>query len=116
MWDKKFGVNLTRLAPGAQSALLHRHSVQEEFIFILEGQPSLVTDVDEFQLQPGMCAGFTPDGVAHKLINRTSSDVIYLEIGDRTEGDKVHYPNDDLVAVFDSNGQWQFSRKNGEFY
>ncbi|KTD55575.1 Cupin domain protein [Legionella santicrucis] len=113
---KKFGINLTRLAPGAQSALLHRHSLQEEFIFILEGQPLLVTDIDELQLQPGMCAGFTPDGVAHKLVNRTSDDVIYLEIGDRTEGDKVNYPHDDLVAIFDTNGQWQFSRKNGESY
>jgi uncharacterized cupin superfamily protein len=113
---KHFGVNLTRLAPGAQSALLHRHAVQEEFIFILEGNPSLVTEHDEIELQPGECAGFTPDGVAHQLVNRTSSDVVYLEIGDRREGDQVSYPSDDLVAVSDSNGQWRFSHKNGDPY
>src|SRR5258706_9169209 len=53
-----FGVNLTRLTPGAVSALLHAHSRQDEFIYILEGQPTLVTDAGETPLGPGMCAGF----------------------------------------------------------
>jgi uncharacterized cupin superfamily protein len=113
---KNFGVNLTRLAPGSQSALLHRHKLQEEFIFILEGQPTLVTESSEIQLRPGMCAGFTLDGVAHKLVNNTSIEVVYLEIGDRTKGDQVSYPADDLVAVFDTDGQWRFTHKDGKPY
>ena len=113
---RNFGINLTRLAPGSQSALLHKHTLQEEFIFILEGQPILVTETDEIQLQPGMCAGFTPEGVSHKLVNRTASDVVYLEVGDRIKGDEVSYPADDLVGIFDSNGQWRFTHKNGESY
>ncbi|OGT52788.1 MAG: cupin [Gammaproteobacteria bacterium RIFCSPHIGHO2_12_FULL_42_13] len=113
---KNFGVNLTQLAPGSQSALLHKHNLQEEFIFILEGQPTLVTEFDEIQLHPGMCAGFTPDGSAHQLINRTSNNVVYLEIGDRTKGDEVSYPADDLVAVFGSDSQWHFTHKNGKPY
>lgn len=110
---KNFGVNLTRLAPGAQSALLHKHKLQEEFIFILEGQPTLVTETDEIQLHPGMCAGFTQDGTAHQLVNQTSDDVVYLEVGDRTKGDEVSYPADDLIAVFGSDDQWHFRHKNG---
>src|SRR4028118_63097 len=55
---KNFGVNLTRLAPGAQSALLHRHSRQDEFVYVLEGNPTLITDTGETDLSPGMCAGF----------------------------------------------------------
>jgi uncharacterized cupin superfamily protein len=113
---KNFGVNLTCLAPGAQSALLHRHKLQEEFIFIVEGDPILVTDTNEIQLHPGMCAGFTPEGVAHKLVNRTSSDVLYIEVGDRTKGDEVTYPADDLVAVFGADGKWHFTHKNGQPY
>ncbi len=113
---KKFGVNLTKLAPGARSALLHRHSIQEEFIYILEGKPTLVTDNDEIELQPGMCAGFTPEGPAHYLINKTSEIIVYLEVGDRTPGDKASYPADDLVAVSTGNNQWQFLHKNGEKY
>lgn len=113
---KNFGVNLTRLQPGAQSALLHRHKVQEEFIYILQGQPTLVTETDEIQLHPGMCAGFTPDGVAHQLVNRTASDVVYLEIGDRSKGDEACYPADDLVASFTADGQWHFTHKDGKPY
>lgn len=78
---QKFGVNLTQLAPGARSALLHRHSVQEEFIYILEGNPTLFTEADKIELKPGMCAGFTPSGNAHYLQNNTPQNVIYLEIG-----------------------------------
>src|SRR3954468_7714295 len=73
---KNFGVNLTRLLPGGESALLHRHSKQDEFIYILQGEPTLVTDVEEVQLSPGMCAGFPAQGVAHQLVNRTAADVV----------------------------------------
>ncbi|EKD71973.1 MAG: hypothetical protein ACD_46C00043G0003 [uncultured bacterium] len=113
---KNFGVNLTRLASGSRSALLHKHKLQEEFIFILEGQPTLVTETNEIQLHPGMCAGFIPGSTAHQLVNRTSSDVVYLEVGDRTKGDEVSYPADDLVAIFGSDDQWHFTHKNGNPY
>ena len=113
---KKFGVNLTSLAPGASSALLHRHKLQEEFVYILKGRPTLNTDKGEIQLQPGMCAGFTPEGVAHQLVNHTSEEVIYLEVGDRTPGDQVTYPNDDLVANMGNDGNWRFCHKDGTLY
>ena len=70
---RNFGVNLTRLLPGGESALLHRHSVQDEFIYVLEGEPTLVTDAGETKLAPGMCAGFPAKGAAHQLVNRTES-------------------------------------------
>jgi uncharacterized cupin superfamily protein len=92
-----FGVNLTRLRPRTQSALRHFHTVQDEFIYILEGEAVLITDGGETELRAGMCAGFKA-GVrdAHHLINRSDKDVVYLEIGDRSEGDEVFYPDDDL--------------------
>jgi uncharacterized cupin superfamily protein len=84
-----FGVNLTRLAPQAISALRHAHTKQDEFVYILEGYPMLCTDEGRTQLSPGMCAGFKAGtGNAHHLINETLEDVLYLEIGDRTAGDK----------------------------
>lgn len=112
-----FGVNLTRLLPGGESALLHRHSLQEEFVYILEGEPTLITEAQEIQLRPGMCAGFAAaQGPAHQLVNRTSADVVYLEIGDRAAGDEATYPNDDIEARFIAPGQWHFVHKNGEPY
>ncbi|MEM8570596.1 MAG: cupin domain-containing protein [Pseudomonadota bacterium] len=112
----KFGVNLTRLAPGAQSALMHVHSEQEELVYILEGHPSLVTPQATVELAPGMCAGFPANGIAHHLVNRTDRFVVYLEIGDRSSGDRVRYPVDDLQAVLGVDGGWVFSRKDGSLY
>lgn len=111
-----FGVNLTRLAPGAQSALRHAHRVQDEFIYILEGTPTLVTDAGETELAPGMCAGFKAGtGDAHHLVNRSAGEVVYLEIGDRLPGDAATYPDDDLQAV-QVDGRWVISHKDGRPY
>ena len=111
-----FGVNLTRLEPGGESALLHRHTKQDEFIFVLEGEPTLVTERGETVLHPGMCAGFPAQGVAHHLVNRTDLDVVILEVGDRSAGDGASYPNDDLQAAQTLTGDWKFTRKDGTDY
>lgn len=114
---KNFGVNLTVLQPGAMSALRHWHGRQDEFVYVLEGRPTLITEEGETQLEPGMCAGF-PAGVAngHHLVNRTAGTVRYLEIGDRSPGDHVNYPDDDLRAELGDDGRWRFLHKNGEAY
>lgn len=111
-----FGVNLTRLAPGALSALRHAHAKQDEFIYILQGHPTLHTNNGQTRLAPGMCAGFPAGaGNAANLINETEEDVVYLEMGDRTPGDTVIYPDDDLQVVM-ADGAWQFQHKDGSSY
>jgi uncharacterized cupin superfamily protein len=111
-----FGVNLTRLAPGGESALRHAHTLQDEFIYVLSGHPTLITDAGETPLEPGMCAGFKAgSGDAHHLVNRTAADVLYLEIGDRGPGDSASYPDDDLCAVAVPGG-WRFAHKDGSPY
>lgn len=111
-----FGVNLTRMVPGSISALRHSHSKQDEFIYILEGTPTLLTESGERQLAPGMCAGFKAgSGGGHQLANRSSEVVVYLEVGDRTAGDSVFYPDDDIEAYLE-NGGWRFRHKNGQPY
>lgn len=112
---RNFGVNLTTLEPGALSALQHLHSRQDEFVYILEGEAVLVAGDDEVVLQAGMCAGFKAGGTSHHLENRSGRSVVYLEIGDRTEGDEVSYPADDLKAVRE-DGAWSFRRKDGTPY
>jgi len=113
---KNFGVNLTTLPPGVISALHHRHSVQDEFIYIVAGEPTMVVGEETQRLQPGMVAGFPANGPAHHLRNDSDSDVVYLEIGDRSPGDRGSYPHDDLVAVLDGDGKWRFTRKDGTSY
>lgn len=111
-----FGVNLTRLAPKAYSSIRHAHSKQDEFIYILEGHPTLLTDEGRTQLAPGMCAGFKAGtGNAHCLVNESEEEVVYLEVGDRNSGDDGSYPDDDLVAKRVGD-KWEFQHKDGRRY
>jgi uncharacterized cupin superfamily protein len=83
---------------------------------VLEGRPTLVTDSGRTPLVPGMCAGFrAASGDAHHLVNETRAEVVYLEIGDRSAGDGVAYPDDDLRAERVA-GQRAFSHKDGTPY
>lgn len=109
---KNFGVNHVRLPPGARSSLRHWHARQDEFVYVIEGTATLVTNAGKMLVPSGHCAGF-PAGQAdgHCLINETDKDVVYLEIGDRAPGDVVAYPDDDLAAKGTSG--WAMTRKDG---
>ena len=113
-----FGVNLTRLAPGAYSGLRHAHAKQDEFVYLLEGEVVLITDAGESVLKAGMCAGFKAGtGNGHHLINRGTTDVHYIEIGDRTAGDAVDYPDDDLKVLKSPDGKSRtLTHKDGTPY
>lgn len=113
---RNFGVNLVHLSPGSMSALHHAHSRQDEFIYVLEGHPTLFQGDATVQLAPGMVAGFPCNGLAHHLENRSDKDCIVLEVGDRSLGDQVTYPCDDLQAVTGENGGWCFTHKDGRPY
>ena len=111
-----FGVNLTTLRPGSASALRHWHAKQDEFVYILEGTPTLYTDDGASVLAPGMCAGFRAGtGNAHHLVNETAEDVVYLEIGDRTPGDSATWPDDDLQLV-EIEGKRRMAHRDGTPY
>lgn len=112
-----FGVNLTRLPPGGLSALRHTHTREDEFIYVIEGEPTLVTNAGETMLRPGMCAGFKAGSQdAHHLLNRTTREVVYLEIGDRNAGDTVVYPDDDIGRALGADGARVFVHKDGRPY
>ena len=113
---RNFGVNLTRLAPGSMSALRHAHAKQDEFVYILEGTPTLYTDEGGQTLRPGMCAGFrSGTGNAHHLVNESKEDVVYLEIGDRTPGESSVWPDDDL-QVIEIDGKKRLAHRDGTPY
>jgi len=110
----QFGVNLSRLKPGAQSSQRHWHANEDEFVYILEGEVVLHEDSGETVLRPGDAAGWkagVPDG--HCLINRSARDVVYLEIGTRAKHERAQYPDVDLMVVRDDNGM-RYTHKSGE--
>lgn len=113
---KNFGVNLTRVGPGAATAFLHSHSRQDEFVYVLQGTPTLRFESDEMKLEPGMCVGFPAGGPAHQLVNESQADVLLLEIGDRGAGDEVRYPTEDLISFMDERGVRHFVHRDGSPY
>jgi len=111
-----FGVNLMRLPPGFASSQRHWHTRQDEFVFVVAGEVVLVTDGGEQRLSAGMAAGFPkgkPDG--HHLVNRSDRDAVLLEVGDRTDGDEVDYPDIDL-AIRWIDGEERLVHKDGTPY
>jgi uncharacterized cupin superfamily protein len=113
----QFGVNLVELPPGCWSSQRHWHSHEDELVYVLEGELTLVTDAGEQVLRAGTAAGFPagkPDG--HHLINRTGRPAVYLEVGTRREDvDEVDYPDIDMAVRQTRDGQ-RFVRKSGEPY
>lgn len=98
------------------SALQHYHSKQDEFVYILSGTATVKLSDEEYEMEAGTCIGF-PAGraVGHCIVNHSQEPVVYLEIGDRTAGDEVEYPQVDLKCVED-NGTWKFLHKDGTLY
>jgi uncharacterized cupin superfamily protein len=115
---KNFGVNLVKLEPGSCSALRHWHSHQDEFIYILEGELTLITDAGAEILKPGMAAGFPANEAnGHHLVNRSSVVAVYLEVGDRTLYDQGTYPDHDLMTQTSPDGNFSgFIHKDGTPY
>ena len=112
----QFGVNLSRLKPGAASSQRHWHQNEDEFVYVLEGELVLCEDGGETVLKPGDAAGWKA-GVqnGHCLINRTSRDAVYLEIGSRAARETANYPDVDMRAERDDKGM-RYVRKDGTPY
>jgi len=112
----QFGVNLTRLKPGAASALRHWHETEDEFVYVLEGEIMLIEDDGTTVLRPGDAAGFKA-GVSngHHLVNKSQRDALYLEVGTRAKRERAHYSDVDLVYDRDESS-FRFSRRSGEPY
>ena len=112
----QFGVNLTRLKPGAQSALRHWHAAEDEFVFVLEGTLVLCENDGETVLKPGDAAAFkagVPNG--HHLVNRTDRDAVFLVVGTRAQRERCHYSEIDLVH--DQEGdRFRLTHKSGAPY
>jgi uncharacterized cupin superfamily protein len=110
----QFGVNLTTLEPGAQSAHRHWHEREDEFIYMLAGELTLVTKDGEQKLKPSMAVAFPAgDKDGHHLINKGAAPATYLEIGTRSKTDDITYPDIDLKAE-KRDGRFHFFTKAGE--
>jgi uncharacterized cupin superfamily protein len=112
----KFGVNLLRLPPGAWSSQRHWHTEADEFVYVLSGEVTLVTDEGPEILKAGDAAGFKAgDANGHCLQNLSATDAIVLEVGSRIASDSAHYSEVDMF-VPGKGGAAQYTRKDGTPY
>src|SRR5260221_12713965 len=83
----QFGVNLCTLPPGTWSSQRHWHTREDELIYVVSGEVTLVTDGGEEVLRAGDSAGFKAgDKNGHTFQNRSLSDVLILEVGTPIDG------------------------------
>lgn len=109
-----FGVNLMTLPPGGWSSQRHWHSDEDEFVYVLEGEVTLVEDDGETLLRAGDCAAFPKaTGNGHHLQNRSSASAVYLEVGSRKPVDVTVCSDIDMMS---SNADGRFVRKDGTPY
>ena len=113
----KVGVNLTTLPPGKESSMRHFHTLEDELVFVLDGEVVLRTDEGDQILTAGMCAGF-PAGKreGHHLMNRSSRPARYLEISNCDPNDSAEYTEVDLAYRRGPDGTAVFTRKDGSSY
>ena len=109
----QFGVNLTTMAPGTWSSQRHWHEREDEFIYVLSGELTLIDDAGEHLLTAGMCAGFKAAvSNGHHLVNKSAGSATYLEIGARSDNERVHYSEADMKGA-KVNGKWVLTKKDG---
>jgi uncharacterized cupin superfamily protein len=112
----QFGVIQVTLQAGAQSALRHWHSLEDEFVYMLSGKLTLITDDGETVLEPGQCIGFKAGRRnAHHLVNQGTATATFLAVGSRVASDNAFYPDDDLLWVERPDGIVP-AHKDGRFY
>lgn len=111
---RDFGVNLMTLPPGGWSSQRHWHSHEDEFVYLLEGEVTLIEDAGETLLRAGDCAAFPKGtGNGHHLANRSSATAVYLEVGSRNPHDLTTCSDIDMMS---SNADGRFVHKDNRPY
>ncbi len=93
------GANIEELPPGAWSSIRHWHSAEDELVYVLEGEVTLIEGDAETLLRPGDAATFRAgDAVGHCLQNRSTAPTRCLVMGTRAPVDRITYPDRDRVC------------------
>jgi len=110
----QFGVNVTVIEAGAWSSQRHWHSAEDEFVYVLEGELTLIEDGGETVLRAGDCAAFPKGtGNGHHMINKSGATAVYLEVGTRSPADLTTCSDIDMMS---SAADGRFVHKDGTPY
>ena len=89
----RVGVHHVRLPPGRRTSFPHAERTEEEFVYVIEGEPDAWIDGDLHRLQPGDAVGFPAGtGVCHSFLNNTEAEVRLLVVGEKRADNTYFYP------------------------
>ena len=109
----QFGVNKTILPKNSATAMRHWHDKEDEFVFIISGSATLVDKDGKHEMNAGDCATFKAgDNNGHAIVNKSTEDVVLLEVGTRAQKDIVHYTDKDLINDVDRTQKKQNTFKD----
>jgi uncharacterized cupin superfamily protein len=110
----QFGAYVETLHPGARSSDRHWHEEQDEFLYVLSGEATVIEEDGAHTLRPGDAACW-PAGVAnaHQVVNRSGTPCTFLIFGSRTIPDVVHYPDRGEILYAFEDGSWRLQRTDG---
>ena len=97
-------VNLLRVPPGKEAFLLHRHSVQEEWSYIVDGEGTAQIGEEKIKVGAGDFIAFPLNGKAHTILNTGTRDLVYLTGGEDSPYDIGHFPTVNKMIVFKPDG------------
>ena len=112
----QFGVNLVMLEPGAMSSLRHWHRHEDEFVWVVEGECTLIADEGETVMGPGDCAAFKAgDQNGHHFQNRTEKVAKFLVVGTKAPQETAVYSDVDMMVHMTPGlqGKARFTHKDG---
>lgn len=95
----QFGALVEILPPGSKSSIKHWHSAEDEMVYVLDGEVTLIEGDRETVLRPGDAATFRAgEPVGHCLENRSAAPTRCLVVGTRAPVDVITYPDHDRVC------------------
>lgn len=86
------GLNLVRVAPGRKAFPLHRHHVEEEWVYVLQGEAEVTLDDETVTVGPGSFVAFHPGGPAHQVQNAGTGELVCLMGGETRQMETIDYP------------------------
>lgn len=103
----QFGLYRQTLPPGARTSTRHWHEVEDEFLYVLDGTPTVIENDGPHGLAPGDACCW-PGGVAnaHTVENRSAEPCTILVLGSRPGDDRCHYPDVGRTQI-DEGDNWR---------
>ena len=98
---RALGCSLYRVPPGVKGWPRHYHTANEEALYVLAGEGTLVLGEERLRLRAGDYVALPADpGLAHKIVNDSAAELSFLCVSTMSHPDVIVYPDSRKVGVF----------------